>query len=221
MEISLASLSAHACMNMAHHKGWTPSCGDANHLGYQQERLQISITRRNPKLVLTVPEKPLVMVHPYYIRCAHMQPYHPSRPQALPLRQRCLHFRVSGSCSPHTALQQCRLPHAAHLDGHAGAVEALREQHILAQQPVVGGSKLELGQREGMTQVQHAVHVGVGEGAKVLGSRALGRGINLKSLGRLPPRLQGQQAQLWRCILLLQGSLVMAATRQSRAPIQQ
>jgi len=65
-------------------------------------------------------------------------------------------------CSP--ALQGA----GAHLDGHAGAVEALGEQHALPAQPVVGGRELELAQGERVAQVQQAVHVGVGEVAEEL-----------------------------------------------------
>lgn len=53
----------------------------------------------------------------------------------------------------------------ARLDGHARAVESLREEHVLAAQAVEGGRKLELGEREGVAQVQDTVHVGCGQGS--------------------------------------------------------
>lgn len=65
-------------------------------------------------------------------------------------------------------------------------MEALREEHIVAAQAVVRGRKLELGQREGVAQVQHAVHVWVGEGAEELGVLSLGGGVRLKGLGCRP-----------------------------------
>jgi hypothetical protein len=80
-------------------------------------------------------------------------------------------------------------PVGAGLDGHAGAVEALREEHALAAEAVVGGGELQLGQGEGVAQVEQAVHVGVGEGAEelVVGpAAALLRGLHLENLGGLP-----------------------------------
>lgn len=101
--------------------------------------------------------------------------------------------------SPTAAAQQAGAagapsPGPANLDGHAGAVEALREQHVVAAQAVVCGRKLQLGQGEGVSQVEHTVHVWVGEGAKELGRPTLSGGVRLKGLGRLPLCLRGEVA---------------------------
>lgn len=90
--------------------------------------------------------------------------------------------------SPEASLLPTLLP-VVHLDGHAGAVEALREEHILATQSVVRRCKLQLGQGEGVAQVQHAIHIRVREGAKELfggAAAALRRRIDVKRLGGLP-----------------------------------
>lgn len=54
------------------------------------------------------------------------------------------------------------------LDGHAGAVEALREENLFATEAMVGSCKFKLGEGKGMAQVQQAVHVGIGKVAKKL-----------------------------------------------------
>lgn len=46
---------------------------------------------------------------------------------------------MRGSAASDYSFNNC-----SHLDGHAGAVEALREEHPLARQPVVGARKLQL-----------------------------------------------------------------------------
>lgn len=56
-----------------------------------------------------------------------------------------------------------------HLDGHARAVEAVGEQHMLAQHPLETRRKLNLRDRECMSEVQGAVRVGVGKVAEPFG----------------------------------------------------
>mmetsp|Transcript_20342 Transcript_20342/g.56677 ORF Transcript_20342/g.56677 Transcript_20342/m.56677 type:complete len:271 (+) Transcript_20342:2879-3691(+) len=75
------------------------------------------------------------------------------------------------------------------LDGHAGAVESLGEQHALAAQTVVGSGELKLGNAESMTQVQHSVHVGVRKVTKEFPLRILltrSRGVHLEHLLGFP-----------------------------------
>lgn len=47
-------------------------------------------------------------------------------------------------------------------------MEGERKQNLLAQQPLKPGLEFGLGEREGVSQVQPAVHVGVREGAEEL-----------------------------------------------------
>lgn len=88
-----------------------------------------------------------------------------------------------------------------HLDWHARTMEAVREQHPLPQHPLVSRCKLNLGNRESMSEVQGAVHVGVWKVAEPFGELLLdldpgealrlleGRGIDLKDAFVLPPLL--------------------------------
>ena len=55
------------------------------------------------------------------------------------------------------------------LDGHARAVEREGEEGLVALEAMVCGRELELGQREGVAEVQHAVHVRVREVTEELG----------------------------------------------------
>lgn len=53
----------------------------------------------------------------------------------------------------------------AHLDGHAGAVKTHGEKGALATHALETSSKLDLGDGEGVSEVEGSVHVGVAEGA--------------------------------------------------------
>ena len=58
---------------------------------------------------------------------------------------------------------------ATHLDGHARAVEPMREQHPLPDHPMVPCSEFDLGDGERMAEVERAVRVREGEVAEPLG----------------------------------------------------
>ena len=60
-------------------------------------------------------------------------------------------------------------PVLPNLDWHAGAVEGEREEHLLALETVVSGGELQLGEAEGVTEVEHAVHIRIREVAEELG----------------------------------------------------
>ena len=53
-----------------------------------------------------------------------------------------------------------------HLDGHSGDVETVRKEDPLAQHAMIPRSKLNLGYRECVSEVQRAVHVRKGKVAE-------------------------------------------------------
>mmetsp|Transcript_23383 Transcript_23383/g.73198 ORF Transcript_23383/g.73198 Transcript_23383/m.73198 type:complete len:259 (-) Transcript_23383:34-810(-) len=80
------------------------------------------------------------------------------------------------------------------LDGHPRAVEGEGEERVLAAEAVVRARELQLGQAEGMAEVQEAVHVGIREVAIELVVRVglhAGGSVHLEHLGVIPLLLSG------------------------------
>ena len=68
-------------------------------------------------------------------------------------------------------------------------MKCLGEQHVFPTQSVVSGGKFEFGERKGVAQVQHAVHVRVGEIPEPFTSgrwEAVHGGVGLEDLGGGP-----------------------------------
>ena len=72
-------------------------------------------------------------------------------------------------------------------DGHAGHVESKGPQNTLSLHPHVTSGKLSLAHTEGMPEVQHAVHVGVGKSNQYLLSFWVW--LSLENVGFFPASL--------------------------------
>jgi hypothetical protein len=85
-----------------------------------------------------------------------------------------------------------------------GAVEAEGEEDVVSGQSLEPGVKVALGHREGVAEMQGAVHVGEGEGLEVFG---LVGGLDCEKLVTVPDSLgsllEGDQLVTTGCVLHL------------------